>query len=59
VEYINQQRVKRAQKLLRQQKKSVTDVTYDLGYSSISHFIKLFKDHTGLTPKQYQLENVS
>jgi len=37
--------------------KSVTDVSFDLGYDNISHFIKLFKAEFGLTPKQYQLKN--
>ncbi|MBW2570072.1 MAG: AraC family transcriptional regulator [Deltaproteobacteria bacterium] len=37
--------------------KSVTDVSFDLGYDNISHFIHLFKDEFGLTPKQYQLKN--
>lgn len=57
VEYINQQRINRAKKLLKRENKSVTDVCYELGYSSISHFIKLFKENAGITPKQFQLEN--
>lgn len=35
---------------------SVTDVAMSLGYLNISHFIRLFKNHVGATPKQYQLE---
>lgn len=35
---------------------SVTEVSYDLGYENISHFIKLFKKKFGLTPKQYSLK---
>lgn len=55
VEYINKERVKKAAKLLCKPGNNVTDVSYELGFSSLSHFIKLFKDHTGITPKQYQL----
>jgi AraC-like DNA-binding protein len=35
--------------------KSVTEVSFDLGYQNISHFIRLFSDKYGLTPKQYQM----
>lgn len=55
VEYINKERVRRAQKLLTKRRMNVTDVSYELGFSSISHFIKLFRGQTGQTPKQYQL----
>lgn len=33
---------------------SVSEVAYDLGYDNISHFISLFKNKYGLTPKQYK-----
>ena len=36
--------------------KSVTQVSYDLGYDNISHFIDLFKRNYGITPKQYLLK---
>jgi AraC-like DNA-binding protein len=36
--------------------KNVTEVAYDLGYENISHFIKLFKQKFGITPKQYMLK---
>ncbi|MGL5416451.1 MAG: helix-turn-helix domain-containing protein [Clostridium sp.] len=35
---------------------SVTDVAFDLGYENISHFIALFKNKFGVTPKQYTLK---
>jgi AraC-like DNA-binding protein len=59
IEYINQERVKRACRLLTRENLNVTDVSFQLGYSSLSHFIKLFKEHTGTTPKQYQLRKQS
>lgn len=34
--------------------KNVTEVAYDLGYENVSHFIGLFRDKYGLTPKQYK-----
>jgi AraC-like DNA-binding protein len=59
IEYINQERVKRACRLLTDEHLNVTDVSFELGYSSLSYFIKLFKEHTGTTPKQYQLKKLS
>ncbi len=37
---------------------SVTETSFDLGYDSISHFIKLFTNRFGLTPKQYQIQEL-
>lgn len=56
VEYINGKRIEMACKMLNKKRKNVTDVCFELGFSSVSHFIKLFKEMTGLTPKQYQLQ---
>lgn len=33
---------------------SVVDIAYDLGFSDQSHFHRVFKSLTGVTPKQYQ-----
>lgn len=59
VEYINQERIKKACTLLQNESLNVTEVCFRLGYSSLSHFIKLFKEHTGITPKQYQLKKLN
>ncbi|HAS73090.1 MAG TPA: AraC family transcriptional regulator [Clostridiales bacterium UBA8960] len=37
--------------------KNVSEVAYDLGFESISYFIKLFKQICHVTPKQYQLRH--
>ncbi|WP_171499489.1 AraC family transcriptional regulator [Acinetobacter guerrae] len=34
--------------------KAVIDVAYDLGFTDQSHFHRVFKSQTGVTPKQYQ-----
>lgn len=34
---------------------TVTDTAFELGYDNISHFIRLFKQEYGVTPKQYQM----
>lgn len=54
LQFLNRERLARAAKLLRQQPgKSVAAISYQLGFSSSSHFIKLFKKQYGLTPGQY------
>jgi AraC-like DNA-binding protein len=54
LQYVNRLRMERAQRLLRTADQTVTDVSYDLGFSSVSHFITTFKKYVGVTPKTYQ-----
>jgi AraC-like DNA-binding protein len=56
LEYITRERVVRARELLEDAENTVTNVSHALGFSSTSHFIDMFKEHEGITPKQYQLE---
>jgi AraC-like DNA-binding protein len=46
-------RMKEAAFLLKEQKLSVSDVGHQLGFTNLSHFSKVFKDHIGMKPKQY------
>jgi AraC-like DNA-binding protein len=56
LEYITRERIVRARELLADADNTVTSVSHELGFSSTSHFIDTFKEHEGMTPKQYQLE---
>lgn len=56
LEYISRERVVRARELLSDPENTVTSVSHALGFSSTSHFIDMFKEHEGVTPKQYQLD---
>lgn len=58
-DFINALRIQEALKLLDQQRKTVLDITYEVGFNSRSSFYKAFKRETGLTPTAYkqQLEN--
>jgi AraC-like DNA-binding protein len=56
LEYITRERVVRARELLSDPQNTVTSVSHALGFSSTSHFIDMFKEHEGVTPKQYQLD---
>lgn len=51
--YFTNIKMNEAKKMLKN--KSVTEVSLDLGYDNISHFIKLFCGKFGITPKQYQM----
>ena len=51
-EYITNLKLTQAREMLKKQ--NVTEVAFDLGYENISHFIELFKNKYGLTPKQYK-----
>lgn len=51
--YYQDFRMKEAAVLLKQQKLSVADVGYKLGFTNLSHFSKVFEAHIGLKPKQY------
>ena len=57
LQFLTQERVRRACELLLSGSRSVGDVSHDVGFSSVSHFINTFKDHVGTTPKQFQLSN--
>ncbi|ETI58128.1 helix-turn-helix domain-containing protein [Marinomonas profundimaris] len=51
VEYQHQRRMSRAYQRL-QEKCSVTEVSYELGYLSLSHFSRRFHQHFGISPRQ-------
>jgi len=51
--YYQQFRMKEAARLLKTENLSVSAVGYQLGFSNLSHFSKLFESHIGMKPKQY------
>jgi signal transduction histidine kinase/CheY-like chemotaxis protein/AraC-like DNA-binding protein/streptogramin lyase len=57
VEYIRSVRMKKAAMLLRQQKFSVAEVMYMVGFSNHSYFSKCFKAGFNKTPLQYKEES--
>jgi len=54
IEYIKNKKLELALRYLKHN--NVMEVAFDLGYSNISYFIKLFKNKYKITPKQYQLD---
>jgi AraC-like DNA-binding protein len=51
--YYQRARMDQASFLLKQAAYSVTEVGYQLGFSNLSHFSRLFQKHHGLTPKKF------
>ena len=51
--YFQRFRMEEAARLLREDKLSVSDVGYQLGFTNLSHFSRMFKDHVGMKPKNY------
>jgi len=45
--------MKEAALLLKEKKRSVSDVGYELGFTNLSHFSRVFAQHIGMKPKKY------
>lgn len=58
-EYVNHLRINEAQKLLLTSEKSIAAIAEELGFSSPSHFINVFKKFKGCSPKQYKKNALS
>lgn len=55
IEYILNEKIRHAKKLLRNPAIQINEVCYLSGFEDANYFIRLFKKHEGITPKQYQL----
>ena len=54
VEFINNERIKLATSLLQDPNRKIKQVYMECGFNSLSYFIRLFKKHKSLSPKEYQ-----
>lgn len=52
--YINTVKINEACSLLRNTKKSATEISFDVGYNSYTYFCKMFKEQVGESPYQYK-----
>lgn len=59
IEFVIQEKMKCAKKLLRNPSIHINEVCYLSGFEDCNYFIRLFKKHEGITPKQYQLLHVN
>jgi AraC-like DNA-binding protein len=53
--YLQRRRVERSMFLLRETDRSVTDVCFDVGFTSLGTFSRTFRDIVGETPSAYRL----
>jgi len=53
-QYITRLKIKQAQKQLRETNKSISSISCDLGYTSLSNFSDYFKKLVGLSPSAYR-----
>ncbi len=54
IDYITSLRIEKAKKLLRYSKKSISDISIEVGYNSVQYFSKIFKNKIGLSPKDFR-----
>lgn len=53
-QHITQLRIQRAIDLLTSTRMSITEISNAVGISDVNYFFRLFRKHTGLTPKSYR-----
>ncbi|MCK6622735.1 MAG: response regulator [Calditrichia bacterium] len=53
-EFIRTLRLKRAAQLLQQKSGTVTEIAYEVGFQSIAHFAKIFREEYGVAPSEYE-----
>lgn len=52
-EYYQSVRMKEAARLLKEKRLTVSEVGYQLGFTNLSHFSRVFEQHMGVKPKKY------
>lgn len=56
-EYLHEVRINNAKKLLTHKNYKVYEISKLVGYSNSDYFYKNFKEHEGMSPKEYQMKN--
>lgn len=56
-EFISMQKIEKAKDFLRTTNLSITDLAFDLGFSSSNYFCSVFKKYTGSSPLQFRKDN--
>ena len=54
-EFYQSARIQEAARLLKEKHLSVSEVGYQLGFTNLSHFSKVFEEHVGIKPKKYSV----
>ncbi len=58
MEYLNDYRLKQAMYLLETTQESITEIATSCGFNHLSYFGKLFRETTGLSPKEYRAQRM-
>ena len=56
-EFIRRFRLERAKQLLCDSGITISEVAYQIGYTNLSNFTRIFKEFTGFTPSEYRSRN--
>ena len=56
LKYVNMKKVDAAREMLMDSKKSITEIAFDLGFSSCQYFSTFFKKQTSFTPDEFRKE---
>jgi len=54
-EYYQTARMQEATKLLKERRMTVSEVGYQLGFTNLSHFSRVFEQYTGMKPKKFSV----
>jgi two-component system response regulator YesN len=56
-EYLNRFRIEKSKHLLSTTDKKITDIAFEVGYSSLENFNRIFKKYEKVTPSDYHIRN--
>ena len=59
VEFINEQKCRRASELIRQGQYRIYEISYMLGFENAYYFTRVFKRYLGMTPTEYQKKHAT
>lgn len=52
--YVTELRMQRAKELLMDVRVNINEIAYRIGYQNVRYFSRTFKEHVGITPKEYR-----
>ena len=56
IDYLTEQRIELAKKLLQQSDYRISDIAFEIGYNDPNYFSYLFKKKQGISPKEYRTQ---
>lgn len=58
MQYLHKMRIQAARNLLTETNLKVHEISYEVGYENVNHFIAHFRKNTGMTPTQYRQQGL-